>query len=138
MKHKYNLFLNTMASENQTGDTQSKPGVSITCAVTKKTQVCVVCGKRTESSKHRVMLFKNDQKTEACKLIEKYLETELIPDNTVNCVCQNCRRSLNTIQSQVKRHKQKFEKSAEQFKKSLSLDSIQQSTSMSSGICRPG
>ena len=99
-----------MASVNQTGDTPSKTYVSVACTPTTKKQVCVVCGKREEASKHRVQLFKNDKKTESCILIEKYLEIQLISDQTVNSVCQNCQRSLNNIQSRVQVHKQNYEK----------------------------
>lgn len=63
-----------MASENQTAGTPSKSYISVACTPTTKKQVCVVCGKREESCKHRVQLFKNDKKTESCELVEKYLE----------------------------------------------------------------
>ena len=107
-----------MASENQTAGTPSKSYISVACTPTTKKQVCVVCGKREESCKHRVQLFKNDKKTESCKLVEKYLEIQIIPDQTVNSVCQNCQRSLNTIQSRIQVHKLNYEKTVSQLKKS--------------------
>ena len=107
-----------MASGNQTGDTPSKTYVSVACTPTTKKQVCVICGKREESCKHRVQLFKNDKKTESCKLVEKYLEIQIIPDQTVNSLCQNCHRSLNTIQSRIQVHKQNYEKTVAQLKRS--------------------
>ena len=106
-----------MASVNQTGDTPSKTYASVACTPTTKQQVCVICGKKEASSKHRVQLFKIDKKTESCILIEKYLEIQLIPDQTINSVYQNCQRSLNTIQSRVQIHKQNYEKTVSQLKK---------------------
>ena len=105
-----------MAYVNQTGDTPSKTDVSAACTPTTKKQVCVICGKREESNKHRVQLFKNDKKTETCILIEKYLEIQLIPGRTVNSVCQNCKRSLNNIHSRIQVHKQNYEKTVSQLK----------------------
>ena len=81
-----------------------------------KASVCCY-GKRGEASKHRVQLFKNYKKTESHILIEKYLEIQLIPDQTVNSLCQNCQRSLNNIQSRVQVHKHDYEKTVSQLKK---------------------
>ena len=106
-----------MASGGPVGDTPSKTYVTVACTPTTKKQVCVVCGKREESSKHRFKLFKNDKKTETCILIEKYLEVQLIPDQSVNSVCQNCQRSLSNIQSRVQVHKLNYEKTVSELKK---------------------
>ena len=72
---------------------------------------------KTHTHKRRVQLFKNDKKTDSCVLIETYLEIQLIPDQTIKRVCNNCQRSLNTIQSRVQVHKQNDEKTVSQLKK---------------------
>ena len=56
--------------------TLSKHYVSMVYTPTTKKSVCVVCGRKQESDKHRVKLFKNDNKSEACLLVEKYLDIQ--------------------------------------------------------------
>ena len=106
-----------MASGGKVGDTPSKTYVSIAYTPTTKRQVCVVCGKREESNKHRVLLFKEDKKTKTCMLLEKYLDVQLNQDQTVNSVCQNCYRSINNIRSRLQVHKQNYEKTISQLRK---------------------
>ena len=138
------MWYNIMASVNQTGNTLSRTYVSVACTPTTNSKCVLFAAKKknkskktnkqtnknkkqqqqkTKTQKHkhthkrRVQLFKNDKKTESCVLIEEYLEIQLIPDQTIKRVCNNCQRSLNTIQSRVQVHKQNYEKTVSQLKK---------------------
>ena len=97
--------------------TPSKHYVSMAYTPTTKKSVCVVCGRKQESDKHRVKLFKNDKKSEACLLIEKYLYIQLSEDQNVNSVCQTCHRSLLSVQSKLHNHRQNYDKTVSNLRK---------------------
>lgn len=93
-----------------TSITPSKLYVSMAYTPTTKKSVYVVCGKKKESDKHRVKLFKKEKNSEACLWVEKYLEVHLLEDQNVNSVCQVCHRSLLSVKSKLHNHKLNFEK----------------------------
>ena len=70
--------------------TQSNHYVSMVYTPTTKKSICVVCGRKQESDKHRVKPFKNHDKSEVCILVEKYLDIQLSENENVNSLCQTC------------------------------------------------
>ena len=80
-----------MASSEST--TPSKTNTSIQYTPTTKKRLCVLCGKREDKDSYRVKLFKNNEKTSACNLIEQYLAIHISPLLHVDSLCQNCHRT---------------------------------------------
>ena len=97
--------------------TPSKHYVSMVYTPTTKKSVCVVCGRKQESDKHRVKLFKNDNKSEACLLVEKYLDIQLSDNENVNSLCQTCHRSLLSVKAKLYNHRLNYDKTVSSLRK---------------------
>ena len=104
-----------MASKGST--TPSKTSTSIQYTPTTKRRLCVLCGKREENDNYRVKLFKHNEKTSACNLIEKYLGIHISPLLHVDSLCQNCHRSILTLQTKIIKHQTNYQKTIESLKK---------------------
>ena len=76
-----------MASYNST---PTKEYTNIQYTPTTKKRLCVLCGKREENDNYRVRLFKNENKSEACDLVEKLLSIEISPLLHADSLCRNC------------------------------------------------
>ena len=84
---------------------------------TTKKSVCVVCGRKQESDKHRVKLFKNDNKSEACLLVEKYHDIQLSDNENGNSLCQTCHRSLLSVKAKLYNHRLNYDKTVSSWRK---------------------
>ena len=98
--------------------TPSKHYVSMVYTPTTKKSVCVVCGRKQESDKHRVKLCKcYGEKSEACLLVEKYLDIQLSENENVNSLCQTCHRSLLSVKAKLYNHRLKYDKTFSALRK---------------------
>lgn len=98
--------------------TPSKTHISIQYTPSTKKRLCVLCGKREDTSSYRIKLFKDGEKTSACVLIETYLSIEISPMLHVDSLCKNCHRSLLTLQAKVLLHQSNYKRTVESLKKS--------------------
>ena len=97
--------------------TPSKTSISIQFTPSTKKSVCINCGKREEKDKYKTTLYKNNEKTGACDLIETYLGIQVSPLLHVDSLCQNCHRSLLTLQTKVTNFQRSYQRTVETLKK---------------------
>ena len=86
-----------------------------------KSKYCIICGKEPERSQYKRKLYKDGDKTIACKQIEALFST-VIDSSTTNTVCKWCLASVDTATNKTKNLLAKYKNTKEDLLKKLGKD----------------
>ena len=110
--------------------TPSKIYTQVVVSPRSKSAFCIYCAKLQANDSYKRKLYKDNEKTETCKIIEEFLGLE-IDTSLSNIVCKLCLASVRNTTTKINALKKTFAASEQQFKdrfgksksKRLSVDS---------------